>query len=228
MTRKNKYYNRSRLSEAKFREVIKYFSVDLSAAQIAQLTHLNLNTINKILTLVRIIIFELSVQKQLQSGPLVGQIEVDESYFGVRRVKGKRGRGARGKTIVFDLLKRGDKVYTQIIEKCDRNTLQTIIKDKASADSVINSDGWRGYNGLVDFGYKRHFRVHHGKNEFARGNSHINGIESFWGYAKIRLVKFKGMNKDMFKYHLKECEFRFNNRKQNFCLEILEKSRLTS
>jgi transposase len=51
MTRKNKYYNRSRLSEAKFREVIKYFSVDLSAAQIAQLTHLNLNTINKILTL---------------------------------------------------------------------------------------------------------------------------------------------------------------------------------
>jgi transposase-like protein len=97
----------------------------------------------------------------------------------------------------------------------DRNTLQTIIKDKASTDSVINSDGWRGYNGLVDFGYKRHFRVHHGKNEFARGNSHINGIESFWGYAKIRLIKFKGMNKDMFKYHLKECEFRFNNRKQN-------------
>jgi transposase-like protein len=47
------------------------------------------------------------------------------------------------------------------------------------------------------------------------GNSHINGIESFWGYAKIRLVKFKGMNKDMFKCHLKECEFRFNNRKQN-------------
>jgi hypothetical protein len=31
------------------------------------------------------------------------------------------------KTIVFGLLKRGYKVYTQIIEKCDRNTLQTII-----------------------------------------------------------------------------------------------------
>ena len=39
--------------------------------------------------------------------------------------------------------------------------------------------GWRGYNGLVDFGYKKHFRVHHGKNEFARGNSHINSIELF-------------------------------------------------
>jgi transposase len=54
--------------------------------------------------------------------------------------------------------------------------------------------------------------VHHGKNEFVRGNSHINGIESFWGYAKTRLVKFKGMDKNMFNLHLKECEFRFNQR----------------
>jgi hypothetical protein len=45
-------------------------------------------------------------------------------------------------------------------------------------DSVIHSDGWKGYNGIVDFGYKKHFRVHHGKNEFARGNAHINDIES--------------------------------------------------
>ena len=52
-----------------------------------------------------------------------------------------------------------------------------------------------------------------GQIEVARGNSHINGIESFWGYAKNRLVKFKGMNKSMFNLHLKECEFRFNNRK---------------
>jgi len=54
--------------------------------------------------------------------------------------------------------------------------------------------------------------VHHGENEFVRGNFHINGIESFWGYAKTRLVKFKGMDKKMFNLHLKECEFRFNNR----------------
>jgi len=44
-----------------------------------------------------------------------------------------------------------------------------------------------------------------------RGNSHMNGIESFWGYAKTRLVKFKGMDKKMFNLHLKECEFRFNH-----------------
>jgi hypothetical protein len=44
-----------------------------------------------------------------------GEVKVDESYFGARRVRGKRGRGASGKTIVFDLLKRDGKVYMEIV-----------------------------------------------------------------------------------------------------------------
>jgi transposase-like protein len=219
MKAKNKYVIRSRISEAKFRQIILLFSEDLSATQIYHLTGLSRQTINKYLTAIRLRILELSL---LQSDPLVGQIEVDESYFGARRVRGKRDRGARGKTIVFGLLKRGDQVYTEIVPNCKSTTLQRIIKGKTSIDSVIHSDGWRGYKGLVDFGYKKHFRVNHGKNEFARGNSHINGIESFWGYAKTRLVKFKGMDKKMFNLHLKECEFRFNNRKQNIYKILLE------
>jgi len=39
--------------------------------------------------------------------------------------------------------------------------------------------GWHGYHGLVDVGYDKHFRVHHDKNEFVRGNSHTNRIKSF-------------------------------------------------
>ena len=36
--------------------------------------------------------------------------ELDESYFGAKRVRGKRGRGAAGKTPVFGLPKRDGKV----------------------------------------------------------------------------------------------------------------------
>ena len=222
MTMKNKYVIRSRISEKKFRQIIRLFSEDLSATQISHLTELSRQSINKYLTAIRLRFVELS---NLQSDTLEGQIEVDESYFGARRVKGRRGRGAKGKIIVFGLLKRGDKVYTKIIDDCSAATLQSIIRGKTSIDSVIHSDGWRGYNGLVDFGYKKHFRVHHGKDEFVRGNSHINGIESFWGYAKIRLVKFKGMDKRTFNLHLKECEFRFNNRKQNLYQILLSEFR---
>ena len=151
---KNKYVIRSRISEKKFRKIIKYFSIDLNAVQIKERTGLSRQTINKYLTAIRLRIVELS---QLQSVPLVGQIEVDESYFVARRVRVKRGRGALGKTIVFGLLKRGDKVYTEIVPNCSSATLQRIIKGKTGIDSVIHSDGRRGYNGLVDFGYKKHF-----------------------------------------------------------------------
>ena len=42
-------------------------------------------------------------------------IEADESYFGAKRVKVMRGRGARVKIKVFDLLKLEGKVYTEIV-----------------------------------------------------------------------------------------------------------------
>jgi len=44
---------------------------------------------------------------------------------------------------------------------------------------------------------------------YAVGDIHINGIEGFWGYAKVRLVKFRGLSKNSFYLHLKECKFRF-------------------
>jgi len=101
---------RSRISKAKFRQIILLFSEDLSATQISHLTGLSRQIINKYLTAIRLRILELST---LESDQLVGQIEVDESYFGARRVCGKRGRGANGKVIVFGLLKRGEKIYAE-------------------------------------------------------------------------------------------------------------------
>jgi transposase len=72
-------------------------------------------------------------------------------------------------------------------------------------------------DGLVDVVYDKHFRINHGNNEFAVGRNHINGIEDFWGVAK-----FRGMNKNTFYLHPKECAFRCNYRKQNLYLTILK------
>ena len=125
MKAKNKYVNRSRISEAKFREIIKLFCLDLDSVQISKLTGLNRNTTNRYLTAIRTRITEYCEE----ASPLSGQIEVDESYFGGRR-SGKRGRGATDKTIVFGLLKRNGKVYTEIIPNVAAKTLQTIIRCK--------------------------------------------------------------------------------------------------
>jgi transposase-like protein len=66
---------------------------------------------------------------------------------------------------------------------------------------VNHSDGWRGYDGLVDVGYDKHYRVQHRQDEFANSVSHINGIESFWCFANRRLTQFNGVPKDTFYLH---------------------------
>ena len=208
MTKKNRFINFSKISEYKFRQIVKLFAYDLTAVQIAQITGLNRNTVNRYLKEIRKRVSEFC---ELES-PFSGEVEVDESYFGAKRIKGKRGRGAYGKTIVFGIFKRNGKVYTEIVPNCSKATLQGVIRGKIDLGTVIHSDGWRGYNGLVDVGYKKHFRVNHGIDEFVNDKSHINGIEGFWGFAKSRLAKFKGMKQSTFYLHFKECEFRFNYR----------------
>ena len=126
MTLKNRYAKRSKISEQKFRDLVKLFALNLEATQIAELTGLNRNTINRFLRAIRERLAEFC---ELQS-PFSGEVEVDESFFGARRVKGKRGRGAYGKTIVFGVFKRNGNVYTEIVSDCSKSTLQAIIRGK--------------------------------------------------------------------------------------------------
>ncbi len=208
----NRYVFRSRISEAKFREILRLFCVDLTSSQISELSGLSRNTINKLLKAIRV---RISEQCEVESLFDQGEIELDESYFGARRVRGKRGRGAHGKTIVFGIIKRHDKVYTQIVKSCTARELLAIVNEKVPKESSIYTDTFRSYDGLVNMGYKKHYRIAHSKNEFAKNHNHINGIENFWGLAKVRLSKFRGMHKSTFNLHLKECEFRFNHRHEN-------------
>ena len=184
------------------------FALDLTASDAARLTGLRVRSVNEgCLRLRRRLQIWCPVPTELN-----GAIERDESYFGPRRVRGKRGRRAGGKTSVFGLCKRGGQVDTEIVPDCSKKTLQAIIRGKIDATALVNTDGWRGYDGLVDVGFDRHFRVRHGRDEFVQDASHINGTASFWSFAKARLHPFKGVPKHPFLLHLKESEFRFNLR----------------
>lgn len=222
MKQLNRYYRYAKISERKTRQIIKFFALDLTANRVAQITGLTHKSVNQIFLKIR---QRIAQQCERASPFFNSEVEVDESYFGAKRVRGKRGRGASGKTIVFGIFKRNGCVYTEIVEDIKKATLQRIIRGQVSLDSVIHSDGWRGYNGLVDVGYQKHLRVYHSSDEFVTDESHINGIESFWSYAKRRLHKFNGVAKHTFYLHLKECEYRFNHRDKNLShllLKLLE------
>lgn len=76
-----------------------------------------------------------------------GAVELDESYFGGAR-KGKRGRDAAGKLVVFGILKLGGKVFTQGVNDTRTDTLLPLITGKIAPDSIVYTGCYGNYNAL--------------------------------------------------------------------------------
>ena len=114
---------KSRLSQSKQDRLTEYFVAGTTARCAADLVGVNFKTAAYFYHRLREIICTATAEET----PFTGEIEVDESYFGGVR-KGKRGRGAAGKVPVFGILKRGGRVYTQVIPDAASQTLMPIIQ----------------------------------------------------------------------------------------------------
>lgn len=210
MKPKTRLRKNTRFSEKKILQIVEYFCDDCTSDYTSKKLSISGKTIDDWYMYLRKVI--LWYQERERSEVLGWTVEMDESYFWPTRIKWKRWRWAGGKTIVFGLLKREGKVYTEIVPDAKAKSIIPIIRRKVEPDTEMNTDGWWAYDGLVDMGYEKHYRVFHWKNEFVRGKQHVNGIESFWSFTKRRLRKFNWIQRQYFLYHLKESEFRYNVR----------------
>lgn len=169
----------SKLSNRQIGKLIDCFVLEAPSSKAAKMLKINRHSADRVGNIIRT--------------KLAQEVEVDESYFGGKK-KGKRRQGAANKVPVFGILKLGGKVYTGIVDDVSRKTLQGIIRSKVIPQSVIYSDSFRSYDGLVLDGFK-HFRISH-DDEFSDGkNNHINGIENFWGFAKTKLKRYYGVSR---------------------------------
>lgn len=196
------------------------FCSDIDATKTAEILGLNRKTINHYFRIFREVIFE---KQQQDLSLFFGEVELDEAYFGARRLRGinmpqKRGRGT-WKQAVFGVFERDGRVYTELIPNAKSETLRKVIRGKVSLESALFTDGWRGYSGLLDMGFEKHFRIDKSKSFSNQNGVHINGIESFWSFTKRRLAKFNGV-KSTFILHLKECEFRWKKDTEEMEKEI--------
>ena len=211
------YIKHCKLSLNVQNDLLKYFVAGTPARTAADLVGIHCNSAIRFFHKLR---EKIAIKQQNRNEQFCGKIELDESYFGGAR-KGKRGRGAGGKVPVFGILKRGGKVYAQIIENAKSETLMPIIRMKIAPDSIVYTDSFRAYNAL-DVSEFKHFRINH-ETDFADGHNHINGIENFWSQAKRHLRKYNGIPRQNFDLFLKECEWRFNNGTPKQLLSDLKK-----
>jgi transposase len=197
--------NRCKLSRKQQSRLLEFFVLEVTARSAASVLGIQPNTAALYYRKLRQLIVEHLAL--VEHEVFDGAVELDESYFGGVR-KGKRGRGATGKVVVFGLLKRGGKVYAKVVDNARTTTLMPVIQRKVAPDSVVYTDSFSSYDAL-DVSQFHHVRINHSV-EFALGRNHINGIENFWNQAKRVLRKYNGIPKDNFPLFLKECEFRFN------------------
>jgi len=156
---------KARLSRYKIKKIIRCFSLDFTATQVSKLLGINRNTVNRYFNIFRWVIYRTRVSEFKK---FIGEVELDESYFGPRRIKGrktKRGRGTHKKP-VFGIYERNGRVYTEIILSCSRRILRKVVEGKVDLESTIYSDGWKGYDGLVDVGFNKHLRINHNIDDF--------------------------------------------------------------
>jgi hypothetical protein len=206
---KNKYIRRSRISEVKFREILKYFSLDIEANKAAALASLNRNTINRHYLLIRRRISEFC--------------DAEGGRFGMVAAMHDSHEAAKS-SMVFGICLVNDKIYAEIVHHDESIKDCKAITSEKQLETFLNTYGGshhRDYLAVVDYNCKRYLRKNRLiTNRDLTGNQKL--CDLFWRFTKSRLMKFKGISKSTLPYHIKECEFRFNHRNENLYKLLLQ------
>lgn len=220
----NPYFPASKLSEAKFRQILKCFSIDFTATASAALTHVSVRSVNALFLRLRMRLMQVCKSTDYSNIPLSGR-EFECAAPSLQ------AEGCIGKTIVFGIHQRHGSVSTEVFGKEAPALLQLLLRGEPLSAAPFSSGGWGHLEGVVDMQFDRFFQVGPmGVGQPPRSPSDGSGLaESFWRFARHRLHKFKGLRCHTFQLHLKECEFRFNHRREDLypiLLKLLKQSPL--
>lgn len=145
---------------------------------------------------------------------LTKDVGLDESYFGGSK-KGKRGRGANGKTPVFGMVEKDGNAKMEVIENVKRSTFFPLIEKNIAKGSVVMTDELPSYNTVEKLGYT-HKSVNHSAGQFVNNGITVNNVENLWKHfkASVNAIYIHVSKKHLQRY----CDlhiYRFNSRKKN-------------
>lgn len=167
------------------------------------------------------------IRKTVADDPLVqqlcGEIEVDETYYGGKQ-KGKRGRGAKGKTAVVGFKERGGRIKTIVVPNVKRDTLHAAVQRHAQPGSRIYTDGLPAYDFMDRLGYQ-HVPFDHTIQFIKSDVIHTQGIEGHWGITKPGTkARYRRITKQSLPYYMAENDYKMNHQKYpDFIRLILHK-----
>jgi len=210
---KNKYLKGAHISERKVRELLKLFCEDLTATQIANISGISRITINAYLKLIRTHIAKFCEEKS----PF-HQHNGTFAFLPLENIAGRviQRNDTTLKKSFYGIYKHHDSIFTDKLPFEEIPWLYDFLKGKIELNKQTTEKYRLNiYNGVVDFNTLRLFRINTAPSGLVKGRSQIDEIDHFWGLLKSRLVKFRGLNGSTLYLHVKETEFRYNNRNED-------------
>ncbi len=195
---KNRYYKHSKLDEQRFRKILELFADDLTAVQVANQTGVNVRSVNSIFLKLRDRIGQWS-EAIASSTPglnaVGGPTTMDESVSGYLQSESDGVIGIR-------MFVNEDQVYCSLLTA------------SRGPDKEPEDDGsiWREYPIGIDVRRDMRLKIKSETYQRAYAAKDIVRIEAFGDFLRQRLSKFKGLRREKFYCHLKESEYRYNNR----------------
>lgn len=195
---RNKYAKHAKISEAKFRQIVKLFCLDLTARQIAEIIHLNRNTVNKYLKGIRTRCAEYCTENRPQKLAISKEVKSNEHLSELI------GISVYNKKVYVFLIP--EEYNRLILVKWSQSSFirKYLSQNSCSAIDLVWHLPADNRLSLIDPAMPARLR-----------KMTSNRLTGFIGYCQNRLAKFKGLHHSTLLMHIKECEFRFNYNTHN-------------
>ena len=205
---RNRYYHRARLSERKFRELLRCFAVDLNASDTARLSGISVRSVNTLFLKLRRRLAAhaegCSVFNELPENAGCGILDLPLPQAG--------SRAAGRAPLLFGLHRHHNQVYTELVPESASPVLHELVRGRRELGDLFGPQDWVSrYHGLADLGRGRYLRLQWPGSESPPNVHALHGLEAFWRFARQRLQQFRGLHRHTFELHLKETEYRFNH-----------------
>ena len=185
----------SHLPEKTCREIVDLFAEDYTATEIAALTGVSRVTVNHLLKLLR---------RQIVLH--CGEKAVEATGRPISRFSAERPGTAAA---CFGLLAVDGKLFTEeLVDPITASWDQPVQNFRAQREMIsrLGRDG--GFSAVADFQGRQLYRL-------SADPGKTTTVDQFWAETCSRLRKFRGLHRNSLHLHVKESEFRFNNRDGN-------------
>lgn len=204
---KNKYLKGAHLSERKVREMLKLFCEDLTATQIAEATGISRITINAYLKM-----FRHKIASWAEDA-IPEMLKVEQSASnGNEQTPGVSSIPAAN--FLFGLSKVDNCIFTRPLQEEDKGLLADWNRGMINGhQTILQHRKLDTIQGIIDFKTARLLKLQGNDRQGTRGA--YDDLDNFWSMMRSRMVKFRGLNASTIYLHVKETEFRFNNRERD-------------